>query len=119
MQCSHPHLYLPSLPLGGRTADEIVTWVVKNSGPPAIELTDAEKAKKFIDKDTVVVIGFFESNTSDKAVAYLAAADVIDSVAFAIVKSSDVAKSVGAEMETIVVYRPVSSLLVYVYMHIY
>ena len=94
---------------GGRTASEIVGWVVKNSGPPAVELTEVDAAKEFIAKDEVVVVGFFESNTSEKAVAYLAAAAVMDSVLFAITKSSDIAKALGAEMETIVVYRPVNS----------
>ena len=94
---------------GGRTASEIVGWVVKNSGPPAVELTEVDAAKKFIAKDEVVVVGFFESNTSEKAVAYLAAAAVMDSVSFAITKSNDIAKALGAEMETIVVYRPVNS----------
>ena len=107
------HLFTHSLFLllssfsGGRTASEIVSWLVKHSGPPAIELTEVDKAKEFIAKDEVVVVGFFESNTSEKAVAYLAAAGVMDSVSFAITKSSDIAKALGAEMETIVVFRPV------------
>lgn len=74
-----------------------------------MELTDPEAAKKLVEKNEVVVIGFFESNTSDKAVAYLGAADVSsDSVQFGITSSSDVAKALDAEMESIVVFRPVS-----------
>ena len=92
-----------------RTASEIVGWVVKNSGPPAVELTEVDAAKEFIAKDEVVAVGFFESSTSEKAVTYLAAAVVMDSVSFAITKSSDIAKALGAEMETIVVYRPVNN----------
>ena len=49
-------------------------------------------------------MGFFESNTSDKAAAYLAAAGVTDSVSFAITKSSEIAKALEAEMETVVDY---------------
>ena len=54
-------------------------------------------------------MGFFESNTSDKAVAYLAAAGVTDSVSLAITKSREIAKALEAEMETIVAYRPVNN----------
>ena len=82
---------------------------MKHSGPPAVELTTVEAAKEFIAKDVVVVVGFFESNTSDKAVAYLAAAGLTDSVSFAITKSSEIAKALEAEMETIVAYRPVNN----------
>ena len=47
---------------------------MKHSGLPAVELTDVEAANEFIAyKDEVVAVGFFESNTSDKAAAYLAA----------------------------------------------
>ena len=54
-------------------------------------------------------MGFFESNTSHKVVAYLAAAGVTDSVSFAITKSREIAKALEAEMETIVAYRPVNN----------
>ena len=49
-------------------------------------------------------MGFFESNTSDKAAAYLAADGVTDSVSFAITKSSEIAKAFEAEMEIVVDY---------------
>ena len=74
-----------------------------------MELTDPEAAKKFVEKEEVVVVGFFESNTSDNAVAYLGAADASsDTVQFAITTSSAVAKALDADMGSIVVFRPVS-----------
>merc|ERR1711876_71803 len=33
---------------GGRTADTIVAWLEKKTGPPALDLADAEAAKKFV-----------------------------------------------------------------------
>merc|ERR1712079_987605 len=45
---------------GGRTADTIVNWVEKKTGPPAKALAGAEEAKAFIEGKTVAVIGCFE-----------------------------------------------------------
>ena len=42
---------------------------MKHSGPPAVELTDVEAAKTvycYKAEVVVVVVGFFESNTSTK-----------------------------------------------------
>ena len=83
--------------------DNIASWVIEHSGLPAVELTDVEAAKECY-KDEVVVVGFFESNTSDKAAAYLAATGVTDSVSFAITKSSEIAKALEVEMEIVVDY---------------
>jgi protein disulfide-isomerase A1 len=45
---------------GGRTADTIVAWVEKKTGPPAVTLEDVEAAKKFVEDNKVAVIGFFK-----------------------------------------------------------
>ena len=45
---------------GGRTSPEIVNWLKKKTGPPCVSLKDVETAKKFVEKDQVVVIGFFK-----------------------------------------------------------
>lgn len=45
---------------GGRTADEIVNWLVKKTGPPAKDLTSVEDATTFVDSANVVVVGFFK-----------------------------------------------------------
>ena len=46
---------------GGRTADEIVNWLNKKTGPPAKALTTVEEAKEFVEKAaSVAVIGFFK-----------------------------------------------------------
>lgn len=96
----------PSLPLsGGRTAKEIVTWLIKRTGPPADALDTTEAAKAFIEKDDVVVIGFFEDTESDKAKAYINAADTQDTIYFGIVTSKEVADSLEADLETIVVFK--------------
>lgn len=44
---------------GGRTADEIVNWLKKKTGPAATTLNSAEELKNLIDGNEVVVVGFF------------------------------------------------------------
>lgn len=44
---------------GGRTADEIVNWLLKKTGPAAATFTSAEDLKKHIDDHDVAVVGFF------------------------------------------------------------
>jgi protein disulfide-isomerase A1 len=45
---------------GGRTADTIVAWVEKKTGPPAVTLDTVDAAKKFIDDNKVAIVGFFK-----------------------------------------------------------
>merc|ERR1712136_245810 len=56
---------------GGRTADTIVSWVEKKTGPPAKALANAEESKAFVDGKTVAVIGCFKDETTDAAKALL------------------------------------------------
>merc|ERR1711872_1035734 len=69
---------------GGRTADTIVNWVEKKTGPPAKALANAEEAKAFIDGKTVAVFGCFKDEATDGAKAFLSAASSMDDVAFGI-----------------------------------
>ena len=47
---------------GGRTGPEIVSWLKKKTGPPAGILEDVDSTKAFIEKEDVVVIGFFKAS---------------------------------------------------------
>merc|ERR1712203_681455 len=59
---------------GGRTADTIVSWVEKKTGPAAKALAGAEDAKAFVEGKDVAVIGCFKEETTVGAKAFLAAA---------------------------------------------
>lgn len=46
--------------VGGRQAPDIVNWLKKKTGPPCVTIDTVDAAKAMIEKDEVVVIGFFK-----------------------------------------------------------
>jgi len=75
---------------GGRTADTIITWVEKKSGPSAKVLETREAANTFIKENKVVVLGLFKDLESKEAVAFRQAADALDDVIFGISGADEV-----------------------------
>lgn len=69
---------------GGRTADTIVAWVEKKTGPPALALSDVAAAKTFKEDNKVSVIGFFKDQTNEAAKAFLEVASNMDDFKFGI-----------------------------------
>merc|ERR1712209_227191 len=69
---------------GGRTADTIVSWVEKKTGPPAKALANAEEVTAFAEGKTVAVVGCFKDETTDAAKAFLAVASNMDDIPFGI-----------------------------------
>jgi len=69
---------------GGRTADTIVSWLEKKTGPPAKTLATVDEAKAFVADNDIAIIGFFDSVDSDGAKAFLAAAGNMDDFPFGI-----------------------------------
>ena len=45
---------------GGRTADEIVNWLLKKTGPAAKAITSVAEAKEFAGASDVAVLGLFQ-----------------------------------------------------------
>ena len=113
LQLSRCHL--PSLVPGGRTSDEIIVWLKKKTGPPAQDLPTPDDATAFIEKDEVVVIGFFEDAESEAAKAYIAAADSEDTVYFGITTSKEVAEALEATFDSIVVLKKVGGCILFQY----
>lgn len=73
---------------GGRTADEIVAWLKKKSGPAAVTLASVAELTKIKADNEVAVVGVFKDLTSAAAVAFQNVAKMIDSVSFAISSES-------------------------------
>ena len=51
--------------MSGRTADTIVSWLEKKTGPPAKTLATVDEAKAFVADNDIAVIGFFDSVDSE------------------------------------------------------
>merc|ERR1712215_512863 len=90
---------------GGRTADTIVSWVEKKTGPPAKTLASLEEAKAFTDGKSVAIIGFFKDETTDAAKEFLAAAGMMDDFEFGITGDDAVFKEYGVEGETVLLLK--------------
>ncbi|KAK2179796.1 hypothetical protein NP493_471g01061 [Ridgeia piscesae] len=88
---------------GGRTADEIVNWLKKKTGPPAITLETVDAAKAMIEKTDVAVVGFFKDLESDAAKAFIEVASGIDDVPFGVTSNKDLFKEYDVEKDDAVV----------------
>ena len=91
---------------GGRTADTIVTWVEKKTGPPAVALDTVDAAKAFIEDNEIAVVGFFADSDSDAAKAFKEVAGSNDDYKFGIATTgSEVATENKVEAESIVLFK--------------
>merc|ERR1711962_1394518 len=90
---------------GGRTADTIVNWVEKKTGPPAKALANAEEAKAFIDGKTVAAFGCFKDEATDGGKAFLSAASSMDDVAFGITGDEALCSEYGVSAEGVVIVK--------------
>ncbi|XP_023241420.1 protein disulfide-isomerase-like isoform X1 [Centruroides sculpturatus] len=90
---------------GGRTANDIVNWLKKKTGPPAITLNTVEETVQFKDSKDVVVIGFFKDPESKLAKVYLEAAYAIDDHPFGITSNENVYKEFKVEKDTIILFK--------------
>ncbi|OWR55527.1 protein disulfide-isomerase [Danaus plexippus] len=90
---------------GGRQADDIIAWLKKKTGPPAVEVASAEQAKELTVANLVVVFGFFPDQSSERALAFLNTAGVVDDQIFAIVSDEKVIEEMEAKAGDIVLYK--------------
>merc|ERR1712088_253948 len=90
---------------GGRTAETIVSWVEKKTGPAAKALAGADDVKAFVEGKNVAVIGCFADATTDGAKAFLGAASAMDDIAFGITGDEAVCSEHGVSGEGVVVLK--------------
>jgi len=90
---------------GGRTADTIVSWLEKKTGPPAKTLASLDDAKAYTEGKSVSIIGFFKDETTDAAKGYLAAASMMDDFEFGITGDDAVFAEYGVEGETVLLLK--------------
>lgn len=90
---------------GGRQADDIVNWLSKKTGPPAVALDTVVAAEKFIADNSVVVIGFFKDQESAEAKTFLAVANSVDEYPFGITSNEEVYAKYEAKCGAIVLFK--------------
>lgn len=90
---------------GGRQADDIVSWLMKKTGPVAKEIDSVDSAEEFLKENQVVVVGFFTDKESDEYKAFIAAANAIDEYPFGVTSNADVFKKYEIEDGKIVLFK--------------
>lgn len=90
---------------GGRQADDIVNWLSKKTGPPALELENVEAAEKFIKDNLVVVVGFFKDRESAEAKTFLSVANAVDEYPFGITSDEAVFTKYEAKEGAIILFK--------------
>lgn len=89
---------------GGRTADTIVSWVEKKTGPVAVTLADVDAAKKFVEDNEIAVLGFFAEAEGEAAKAFLEVAGSNDDLKFAL-GNPDIAAEHKVEGDAVVLFK--------------
>jgi len=82
---------------GGRTAETIVSWLEKKTGPPAKTLETVDAAKAFVEENDIAVIGFFKDVESAEAKEFLNVAGALDDYPFAITSDEAVKAEYSVE----------------------
>jgi protein disulfide-isomerase A1 len=90
---------------GGRTADTIVSWLEKKTGPPAVALATVEEAKAFVADNKLAVVGFFADQESDAAKAFKETAGGLDDYKFGITSDEAVRKEYDVSGDAVVLFK--------------
>jgi protein disulfide-isomerase A1 len=88
----------------GRKAEDIVNWLKKKTGPPAIELT-ADVIKTISEENDVVVCGFFADMESAGAKAFLELAAETDDLPFGLSSDATLAKAMEVELGNVLLLK--------------
>lgn len=100
---------------GGRTADEIIRWLKKKTGPPALDLSTVDAAKAFIENNEVGVVGFFKDQDSAEAKAFKNVAYEMDDFVFGITSDDAVYSELKASKDGLLLIKKVGFVLNTVY----
>jgi protein disulfide-isomerase A1 len=90
---------------GGRTADTIVSWVEKKTGPPAVTVKTVAALEEAIKGLNVAIVGFFKDAESADAKAFLEAAGGLDDYKFFMTSESEVFDKYSVADSAVVVLK--------------
>ncbi|XP_031348169.1 protein disulfide-isomerase-like [Photinus pyralis] len=98
--------------LGGRTAEEVVTWLNKHTGPLAHILKEIEEAKALIAESQVITVGFFKDQSSEAAQVFLQVAATDDKIPFGITSEERIFEHFSAKDGDIFMFKKYDDKLV-------
>ncbi|XP_076459256.1 protein disulfide-isomerase-like [Babylonia areolata] len=90
---------------GGRQSADIVNWLKKKTGPPAIDVTSPEAAKAVADNNEVVVLGFFKDQEGKEATAFKRVAAGYDDIPFAITSEDSVFEEYKMDKDGVILLK--------------
>jgi protein disulfide-isomerase A1 len=90
---------------GGRSQDDIVSWLKKKTGPAADDIKTVDDLNKLKEANDVVVIGAFKDTDGDAAASFLQVAKTIDGIPFGITSNNDIFKELDIKKDTIVLFK--------------
>merc|ERR1712167_136429 len=96
--------------MGGRTSDEIVSWLSKKTGPVATPVTSTEDLEHMQEANDVFVLGVVSDVNGANAKTFLETAAGMDAFTFGITDNADVIKSLGVSGDQVVVIKTFDEL---------
>lgn len=90
---------------GGRTAEEILLWLKKKSGPPALPVSSVSELNKLREANKVIVLGLFKSADSFEAKSFLNVAKYNDDIPFAISHEQAIFDELAVTQDTVVLLK--------------
>jgi protein disulfide-isomerase A1 len=95
---------------GGRTADEIVSWLSKKTGPAATAVATEEELQHMQEANDVFVIGVFDDESSAAAKTFMSVAGGDDAHTFAVTSAAAVKASLGVTTDSVIVIKTFDEL---------
>jgi protein disulfide-isomerase A1 len=89
----------------GRTADDIVAWLKKQSGPPAKTIETAAQLLAAQESNDVIVVGYFASVDSEAAKGFLTVAGGDEVNSYFISSSEDVKNALAVSEDSVVILK--------------
>ena len=84
-------------------------WLKKKTGPIYHTIEKAEQLENLKKGNDVVILGLFRSMDQATPKDFVAAAEEVDSVVWALINKPEVATELKLEMENIIMYKKVSN----------
>jgi protein disulfide-isomerase A1 len=90
---------------GGRTSADIISYVIKKSGPVTVALGSKEAVENFVAKADVTVVAFVSNAKSSAFEAFTGAASAMDDLLFGVVSDSSIMSEYDVSDNTVILFK--------------